>query len=205
MKNLNWLRDSDKIPLVICPSRKFLYFRLHKVAGTSIYRGIMEKQLTDAWVKKTYPKQFARWFAEATLEDFKEYFKFVIVRNPYSHAVSNYVYLSKHYKRKEPFKRFLSRIIAGTEDYRFKAHVAEQHHCYLHEGEPFYDFMGRLENLKNDWPVVARRIGLPDALPKKNRSGAKHYSHYYDKDTKEMVEQIYRKDLEYLQYKFEEK
>ncbi len=106
----------------------------------------------------------------------------------------------------------------------------EGHHCryqkdFLLDYNPEYyfgvkrcnsapcSFIGRYETLEKDLRCVMNILGAPNHdLPKGNVSlsrrvgeGKKrHYSDYYDKPTRRLVEEIYADDLSLLGYDFEE-
>jgi len=71
------------------------------------------------------------------------------------------------------------------------------------------DFLIRYEDLQNDYTAVCERIGLPtSALPSlktKTRHARRHYSTYYDDQTRELVAQAYHRHVEHFGYRFEER
>ena len=156
-----------------------------------------------------------------------EYFKFTFVRNPYSLEVSMYSYMhtiikqwrngeGKFANKKLPFavKRQVELYKNFIEKYpTFRDHVL--HHTtkkgikpqleYICDknGNNLLDFIGKFETLQQDFDTVCDKIGIPrQKLPHENKTNHKHYTEYYDDETRAIVAQKYAKDIEYFDYKF---
>ena len=68
------------------------------------------------------------------------------------------------------------------------------------------DTILRQENLDEEWKAMFKKLGYKaPKLPKRNKSKHKHYSHYYDDDSIWLISQIFRKDLKFFGYEFEDK
>ena len=156
-------------------------------------------------------------------EEFARLFTFSFVRNPYERIVSEYLY--RNYFAHRSFRDFVLHRLPGPgwdDDYR---HVMPQYEM-LHdaEGRLLVDFVGRFENLQRDFAEVCGRLGienpeLPHRNPSNKRSrnlkrrvrnfvfrngegGKRHYTEYYDDETRAAVAALYRKDLEAFDYGF---
>jgi hypothetical protein len=164
-----------------------------------------------------------------TPEQFRSYFKFSIVRNPWDRLVSEYK--SRGYPVRIDFKTYLrDRLPAPgwTDGYR---HVIPQYDfVYGPDGRALVDFIGRYERLQADFDEVCARIGIaPTPLPRMNRSLDDHaprsfrefrrrlrraiwsrerehtfpsYTQYYDDESRELVARLFRKDIEAFNYSF---
>ena len=77
------------------------------------------------------------------------------------------------------------------------------------KGKPVCDFYIRYENLQKDYEKVCKRLGIPyKKLPRtknKSRKDKKHYSLYYNNETKKIIHNLFKKEIDYFGYKFERK
>lgn len=155
-------------------------------------------------------------------EEFNSMFKFVIVRNPYSRAVSCWKYLTgvggplgklakpKKILMKYSFQRFLEELPNLWEtkwDRHFATHTAPMWGDITGEqGELLVDKIYRLENVGEAIQDINQRLGLNiDSYKHINKyTSGKPYHKYYNKTTRRLVEEYYKDDVEQLGYKFGE-
>ena len=73
------------------------------------------------------------------------------------------------------------------------------------KGKVLTDFIGRFENLQEDFNTVCDKIEIPQhQLPHCNKTNHKHYTEYYDAELREIIANRFREDIEYFGYKFGE-
>jgi len=132
---------------------------------------------------------------------FKDYFKFTFIRNPWDKAVSEWRYFSKIIPDYNiEFKDSINSKKYWGGPYPWTEHDWKQFRFALE-----CDFIGRFENLQNDFNTVCDKIGIPrQQLPHSNKTNHKHYTEYYDEETKQIVAEKYSKDIELFEYKFGE-
>ena len=147
----------------------------------------------------------------------EKYFSFTFVRNPWSRVVSDYSNLRviceyKTLLTDTTIKDYLLCVNGYQEINHLNNRTGRGDHFrsqfeYIHDGtgKVMIDFIGRFENFQQDFNTVCDKIGIPQQpLPHRNKSKHKHYTEYYDDETRQLVAEKYSKDIEYFGYKFGE-
>ena len=148
---------------------------------------------------------------------FDSYFKFSFVRNPWARTASLQKY-SKHFgvslqKGKINFGRYFDNFYPLEIDHRSKSHEDSfdpiENAIYLNILNVKLDFIGKFENLQQDFNIVCDQIGishqkLVHAEQSTGKNYNKHYTEYYDDETRQIVAEKYAKDIEYFGYNFGE-
>tara|TARA_X000000950_G_C13565103_1_gene517174 strand:+ start:63 stop:626 length:564 start_codon:yes stop_codon:yes gene_type:complete len=187
---------------MISHKHKFIFIHINKCGGTTI---------DELFTGKFQGHNKAFEYKKSNPTDFNKYFKFTFVRNPWDRVVSFYHYQIKrkwdYYPFNEtiPFDHFVKNWLIHMK----KQTSLSTHPCYDwisdENDDLLIDFIGRFENLQNDFNVVCDKIGIPhQQLPHKNKSKHKSYTEYYDDEAKEIVAEKYAKDIEYFDYEFGE-
>ena len=66
------------------------------------------------------------------------------------------------------------------------------------------NYLGHYETLHDDYAAICARLGLDATeLPRHNRRTFRDYRDYYDDATRELVGDVWRKDIEMFGYDFE--
>ena len=187
-----------KFQVIFSPSRKFIWFKNAKVAGTSIYRGIMKREILDLVSYKDQPTQFDEWWDNLTDRELKKYFKFTFVRNPLDRIVSAFSHIilegvSRSYHRDMElievggdqdrlinesgvfqtsfdqiyllFHLFVMSVLPDYDINKKSVHWMPQNLLSHYNKKPIVDFIGKYENLANDWRYVAKKIKVNTTLP----------------------------------------
>jgi hypothetical protein len=156
-------------------------------------------------------------FGEAV---FNQYFKFCFARNPWDKILSEFKFMKKrlgehksgtlrinnnpHWPEfgaldKMDFKTF----ITGGSEGKWSLPPSNLYWMTDSSGQIIVDFVGKFENLQKDFDFVCDKIEIPrQELPHKNKTKHKHYTEYYDEETKQIVAEKYAKDIERFGYKF---
>jgi len=161
-------------------------------------------------------------FNHISSETFNKYFKFAFVRNPWDRLVSEYNY--RNYNKKYTFKEFVNSGFPDKDNFSDAyRHIIPQYDLlYSLNGELLVDFVGKFEDLQNDFNIVCLKLGISTSLLPhinsfnkernlKNRLRSflfktkkikKHYTEYYDDELKNKVGKIYSKDISAFNYTF---
>lgn len=159
----------------------------------------------DGFLKKNTSEKLYECISNYVGEKlYDESYIFTTVRNPYSRAVS--LFKHRSWNASQTFNDFCNAI--KREEYPSKCakwhssslteHIVDNDHLKV-------DFVIKLENIQEDFDTVCDKIGVAKKqLPHANKSRHRHYTEYYDQETKQIIEEKYAKDIEYFGYKFGE-
>jgi hypothetical protein len=202
--------------MIISHKHKFIYFKAKKVAGTSteillsdlvgnedIVTPITKEDSSthkprncNGFINHSSPLYIKNKIGE---DKFHSYFKFITVRNPFDRAVSWYFWIKSHKKTNKNFKDFI--LSKGCNLTSFSDWIFLEKECIA-------DDYIRYENLENDTKRIFGKwfdvdIVYPTAKSSQ-RKEKKHYTEYYDDETRQLVAEKYAKDIEYFGYTFGE-
>ena len=179
----------------------FIYFTNPKTASRSLRTHLRNNSIE---LEPETPKKIT-----VNIED---YFKFVFVRNPWDRILSAFLnkavmgaskknQLKRYAQFKDsPFSEFVYSI-KNSDVNREERHIRSQ----IKFVPDYIDFIGKYENITADMNRVCEEIGIPfDGFPHMNKTKHKHYTEYYDNETREIVAEKYAKDIEHFDYKFGE-
>jgi hypothetical protein len=141
-----------------------------------------------------------------TIDNFDKYFKFCFVRNPWDRFVSFYTWYrtSNDFKKLNEVRHKMYRNMNFEE---FIIHITKraklQSDFILDKKDNIIvDFIGRYEDLNDDFSKLCSMLNIEEKLPVMNSSKHKNYKKYYNKKTKDMVYKAVKKDIELFGYKF---
>lgn len=136
---------------------------------------------------------------------FDSYFKFTIVRNPYTRVFSwykNVIRDKEHQKKLEvdsqiSFPDFVKRFI-GTGMLR-----SQLYYIVNYKGDVDLDRVIKFEEISNDFPQVAKILDLDISdLPHNLKGSTSDYQEYYDTETFELVSKHYKEEIKLFNYTF---
>jgi hypothetical protein len=220
---------------VVSDEQQFVYLFVPKVACTSIKHALLpllnfgvsdEDLVRDDETSEIHklinrsPHMIKKWRLLSNPDYYRDYFKFAFVRNPWDRLVSLYL------QKLAPGGRGMGRyeyddvtLYAGMSFVEFVEAVcaipdkiADPHFRSQRVpvcgpgGEVLADFVGRFENLEEDFARVADALGSPHlSLPHLTPAGtrnSRHYREFYDARLARLVGERYRADANIFGYTF---
>jgi len=187
---------------MMCCKNKFIFIHINKTGGSSI-----EKAFEEYGIKKvpvyndtfqhsqhfTY-KDYKKYLGN----DFKKYYKFTVIRNPWDRAVSYY-----HNGAITDGLDFSDWVNDRYNNKNFKDYLRMYQPCSEWIETNKIDFILRFENLEKDFEILMNNLKLNLILPKINITKNRNpYQYYYNEDTKNIISNYFKKDIINFNYKF---
>ena len=202
------LKESRSFPsavkynLTIGKDKKFVWFRVAKVATRTIFNALAKADVqleAEHTMRVHYPYL-----------QYRNHFKFALVRNPFDRLVScwknkvldnNYFNFSEEeWAKMKEFENFVTyveskNIMRCDHHFRSQSRLIDLNNI---------DFLGRFERLDKDLPFIMNTLGIDQSfIQHRNKSKEKaDYRSFYDTNLVARVEKIYEKDLNIFNYDF---
>ena len=216
---------------MICHKHKCIFIHVTKCAGSSIesafgidlrkHDGQTSRlfgwdQHNELYLQHATPQQLIDNNL-ITREQFDSYYKFIVIRNPWERIVSgyNFVLRRKHMRFSfDTFYNFLGkngkfhkRMNESSERGFLGYHlIPQKEYFFLDSVKIKYDLVIDFENIDHGFKTLINDLKLPsDFFDVKQNIGKqkKHYSYYFNKRNKNLFENIFKEDIDFFNYEFE--
>jgi len=200
---------------------KAIFFHVGKTAGTSIEQMIAPGQrdpyLTNRHDMYGFDEKLNIYLHHATCRTthdivdadiFADYFKFAIVRNPYTRMISAYYYLYEQnrelYGEFKDFIMALPALASHVEKLRGSHTISQLHYTHI-DGAQVVDYVGRFEDLETCVREINSQLGIDAALPKVNTARHPGYPAgdkraAYDDAMVQVMQDVFRGDFDEYGY-----
>jgi chondroitin 4-sulfotransferase 11 len=187
---------------------KFIFIHIPKTGGSSIESIFYPSIITKTGICKDIPNKHYTLDSLLKNEEINlgNFFSFSFIRNPWDKVLSHYLFFFKGgFDHHGSFFNFV-KYYCDTDHKGWKNNDFLPQFDYLSLDDSLaINFIGKFENLQEDFDEVCDRIGISrKQLPITNKTERKHYAEYYDEKTKQIVAEKYAKDIEYFGYEFGE-
>ena len=185
-------------------NKKFIFIHIPRTGGSSIMSQLKKDPSSLLYKRHFSLKKMLQIMRNQFDLNCENYFKFGFVRNPWDVFVTKYhapVYKNINSILGKSFLFFLQ---------NYHPIHSENNHFYEYFLPEEVDFVGRFENREKDLNYISKKINIPidpkfsikakemqRKLPVK-----KHYTEYYNDETREIVAERCVKDIEYFGYEF---
>ena len=188
---------------------KCIFIHIPKAAGVSLSISLFGNLGGGHQTIYSYYKIFSP-------KEFSEYYKFVIVRNPWDRLVSAYHFLKeggfnskdkdwfeKNLRKFETFEDFICLGLDQKEIYSFTHFIPQHHYIYLN-GNLLVDTIYKFEKMDNIYIDLNKKLNVNISNIHSNKTQNRNldYRKYYNKETELIVQRIYSKDISLFNYTF---
>jgi len=204
--------------VTVSSSKKFVWFRVPKAGSRTILYFLNTNTKLDCGFPDHENKDLG--YNKKYDNVWDSYFKFSFVRNPFARILSAYLdkVCNKHdiqfYDkfRNMSFKEFVFEVSKHELKYKqVDSHILPQN--LLIPNKESLSFLGKIENFNTDFKYVCDKLELEFDFEYKigtgkqnsknlNKTEHKHYTEYYDDETRKIVAEKYKKDLDLFNYTF---
>ena len=200
--------EGNQVSLKGFDDLKCIFVHIPKAAGISINKAMFGNMGGTHTKLKDYQLIFNK-------KEFFGYYKFTFVRNPWDRLVSTYFFLKNgglHDKDRKWFEDELSKF-KDFEDFVLNWLNEENIYKWIHfvpqcefitvNNKVMVDDVFKLENINNDIKTISEKLNISIDLGHENQNpNRKKYRDYYSAKSQQIVNEVYKKDIELFGYQF---
>lgn len=196
-----------------------LFIHIPKTGGVSVYRSLFSSQENQTTVKSIGHFSLKDYGIIFGHDKLKEYFKFTLVRNPWSRLLSSYKFMKKggfhprdaawtekNLSKFSSFNDFIVQWLNHRNIYRSLHFIPQYEFLISRNGQTNIDFIGKLEDINSDFSRIKDKLRIDCKLIHHNQSSSNrkkiNYRDFYTEETRDIVAHVYRKDIEMFNYTF---
>lgn len=193
--------------------KKIIFIHVPKTGGISVLNGLYNSDELLNGFGHTSALFYKGFFNH----EYRKYYSFGMVRNPWDRVVSAYEYLHKLgmnasdaqfgreiLSRYNNFTEFVERWLTPCNILK-QVHFFPQHFflCNL-KGELLVNYVGRFEQIEESFKHISSKMNLNNASLKKLNKSKRldSYRNYYNENTREVVASCYAQDIKLFNYEF---
>lgn len=220
INHLKYLKDRIDM-IVVSTKQKWVYLKISKTSGTSIYRDMIQQQLKLPCFNSENEEVFNKWLnnLKNDKELIRDYFIFTIIREPIDRFISLYHHIIRHRnaslgkiicKIKQMrdrngwlHKNFEKPIMITCDDGKKKnksiwCSVFPQYETLYVNNKLICDYVGKYEDINETWRVITKKINIPyKQLNHKNQSKNRKNINYIEEELHQ-IKEIYTNDFDKL-------
>lgn len=194
-------------------AQKCIFIHVPKAAGSSVSHALFGKAVGHRPIRR---------HVAYSPDLIKEFYKFTFVRNPWDRLHSGYHYFYRcvgmnAHRDHRWANQFLSQLntfekfIHELENPKFVNIIKKYDHFrdqrdWLYDpksGKNLIDFVGRFENLDNDFKTICNYLGIERRLPHERKGNGGDFRKYYTKKMISIAASVYENDIREFSYKFD--
>ena len=181
--------------------RPYVFIHINKTGGSSIEKALGVGLDHSTALEKYHQLGAAAWDRK---------FTFTMVRNPWDKVVSHY-----HYRMRTnqtglgdnpvPFDEWLQRVYVDRDPVYFdqpRMFMPQKQWLVNESGELLVEFIGRFENLQQDFDRICQRLQVEASLGHAKPSSRGSYRDYYNAQSEALVRKMFAEDIELFGYRF---
>lgn len=181
--------------------RPYVFVHINKTGGSSIERALGISQDHSTALEK---------YRQLGAKAWEQKFVFAVVRNPWDKVVSHY-----HYRVKTKqtglgdnpiaFREWVLRCYLDRDRQYYdqpRMFMPQWHWLIDEKGKSLVDFVGRFENLNQDFATISDRLSLGSSLGHVKPSSRGSYQNYYNEETQALIAASFAEDIDAFGYRF---